>query len=129
MTEPTPMPAGAPAPPAPAPAKKKRGPLTIIGIVVVVLAILGVAAYKFVLPAIAESQFKVGACINYYPPSDTPTTTNQQISVVDCSSGDAKAKIIAVLDGKTLNDADASCPANWEAAAESDKGLLCLVAA
>jgi hypothetical protein len=131
--------AGVPAGPPPllvpaAPVKPKAGKrvlTTIVSIVVAIVVAVGLFALKSVLfPTKTVSDFQVGKCVDQL---STSTTVQQTAvpNVVDCSDSSAKAKIIGVYDGKSVADADTSCPSATIAALELTKTtggttLVCL---
>jgi hypothetical protein len=127
MTDTTPAPTGTPA---------KKSPWRIIGPVIGVLIVLGGIVYQVVLPAIADSKYKVGACLDFIPTSTVSTSLTEDPKVVDCNDSAAQSKIIAAIEGKTLSDAKTACPTEWVAAISFDAQsffskdkLLCLVEA
>lgn len=139
MTEPTPPAGNVPAAPqpgatAPAPMQpaeahqqpaKKSNSRRIISIVVLVLIVGGGILVRFVLPAIEDSKWKVGACVNYMPTSFIETSADDA-GVVGCDDASARAEIIAVFEDSTLNDADELCPSNWVASMTRDTTMYCL---
>jgi hypothetical protein len=126
MTELTPNPVpGAPAPvPAPTEPAKKGGAGKVIGTIVVVLVVLGGLFVKFGLPYLEASKFEVGTCLDV--DLDGPDGTIDEINAVDCSSSDAKSKIVAIFDG-TVEDTDRLCPATAIAGVQRDDKLFCVV--
>jgi hypothetical protein len=130
MTEPAPLDAPAPTPPpAPAPpAKKKRGAAGAIIIwIIIALAIVGVAYWRFVIPVLEDRKFVVGACLDIDPQGGDAVAVNP--NVVDCGSSTAKSKIVAVFDGKHNADAQSVCPSEYVASMERKDKLFCLVQA
>jgi hypothetical protein len=127
MTELTPNPVpGTPAPvPAPTePEKSKGGARKVISTIVVVLVVLGGLFVKFGLPYLEDQKFKVGACLDV--DLDGPDGNIDEINAVDCSSSDAKSKIIAIFDG-TVEDTDRLCPETAIAGVQRDDKLFCVV--
>jgi hypothetical protein len=128
LTPPNPIPGGTPAPegtPAPTePAKKKGSTGKIISTVFIVLVVLGGLFVKFGLPYLEASKFEVGTCLDV--DLDTPDGSLDEINAVDCSSADAKSKIIAIFDG-TVDDTDRLCPDNAIAGVQRDDKLFCVV--
>jgi len=128
---PTPDPAttDAAATQAPEAPKKRGGGLTTVIIIILILAIAAVAWFKFVSPAIDQSKFKIGACLNTQ--IEQGTTTAKDVKVVDCSDAAAKSKIVAVFTGKSISDAPNVCPTGSVSALEAKRALggtllLCL---
>ncbi len=108
MTDPTgtpPAAPGDPAAPAPAPAAepaKSGGKGKLIGTIILVLIVAGFAVYRFVLPAIEQSKFEIGACVDYYP--QATSETNIDPKVVDCSDPSVKSEIVKIIEGSDVND-------------------------
>jgi hypothetical protein len=128
MTEPAPLDAPAPTPPAaPAPpATKKRGAAgTVLIWIIMLLAVVGVAYWRWVIPLMEDRKFVVGACLDLDPNGIDTISVNP--NVVDCGSSAAKSKIIAVFDGKHNADASSVCPNEYVASMERKNKLFCLV--
>jgi hypothetical protein len=89
--EPVPAPAGAPQ----QPDAKGGGGRRIIGIVVTVVVLAAIGIFRFVLPAIEDSKWKEGACLDYYPTG--LVEFNIDAKVVDCADGSAKSRIVGVF--------------------------------
>lgn len=75
--------------------------------------------------------YAVGSCVDAISLSARPEETSVP-KVVDCSDPAARARVVAVHDGKRFSDARLVCPATAEAAAEIRKArggtfLVCLV--
>ena len=123
MTDTTPAtPTGTPA---------KKSPLRFLGPIIGVLVVIGGIVYAVVLPMLADNKFKVGACLDTMPGSTIATVVDPK--VVDCGDAAAQSKIIATLEGKTLDEFEDACPPETLAAigfkASSPLGkdkLLCL---
>jgi hypothetical protein len=135
MTETTPPPPSATGLPAPTAPSTSKSPWRVIGpIVAIIVVIGGYVIFKGVIPAMADNKYKVGACLDTIPTSTTSQTLDTKPKVVDCTDSAAKSKIIAAIEGKTLDDAATACPSDWQAAISfkassiitKDK-LLCLV--
>lgn len=93
-----PVPPGTPVPPpveAPQQPAKKGGSGRMVSIIVGVLVLGAIAVFRFVLPAIEDSKWQVGACLDYFPTDVIEYDVKPNI--VDCSDGAAKSKIVGVL--------------------------------
>ena len=106
-TPPAPAPGDPTAPPAAEPAKGGKGKL--VGTIVLVLIVVGFLAYRFVLPMIEQSQFKVGACVDYYPTAISESNIDPK--VVDCSDAAAKSEITEVLETSDVEQCGAPATA------------------
>src|SRR5262245_60931692 len=138
MTESTPPQWGAPAPGGPAPSEtpapaetpqqpaKKGGSGRLIGIIVAVLILAAIAVFRFVLPALEESRWQEGACLDV---SATGSSVVIDPSVVDCGSAEAASRIVAVVANGNLDNFEALCPAETVSALqrEGETDLYCLV--
>jgi uncharacterized membrane protein len=113
-------------PPGAAPAeapKKSGGARKLLSIIIPVLVVAGFIVYRFVLPAIEDAKYKVGACTDV---SLTSNATQVEANVVDCASAEALSKIIAIRTDTPLSAADTACPEEWIVAVERKGDLLCL---
>jgi hypothetical protein len=126
MTDPTGTPPAAPAPgdptapPAAEPAKS-GGKGKLIGTIVLVLIAVGFIAFRFVLPMIEQSKFKVGACVDYYPVAISESNIDPK--VVDCSDSAAKSEITEVLETTDVEQ----CAAPATAGIQIDSKMYCIV--
>lgn len=98
VTAPLPPPAGVPLPPA------KSGPRLRVVPTLLLLLVLGViVTLAFVLPAIENERWKVGACLDYYPVDQVELDVNANL--VDCANDEVRSVIVGVFGGgATLDD-------------------------
>lgn len=116
-----------PAAPAEAPQQpaKKGGTRRIISIVVLVLIVGGGILVRFVLPAIEDSKWKVGACVNFLPTSIIETSADEA-GIVGCDDASAQSEIVAVFEDSTNAQAEELCPSNAVASMTRDTTMYCL---
>lgn len=124
-------PYGAPPPAAAPPPKKKSNALKIVLAVVGVLVVLcGVGIFALARLVSSALDFSAGNCVNVMPTSEVAVEVTP--IAVSCDSAEAQAKIIAVHEGKTLDEADTLCATDpsYIAALQLSRGssvtLLCL---
>jgi hypothetical protein len=115
-------------PAAEAPAKKSGGARKIISIVVPVLIVAGFIVYRFVLPAIEDAKFKVGACVDQIATSTVVTTSTEDPNIVDCNDAAARARIIEVIENSSISQLDTACPAEAVAGFTRGDTLYCVAA-
>lgn len=130
------FPAGTPAPGAPGAApSKKRGVMrrVLVYVVGIVVVLGGGFAYRY-FTGDPETRAEVGSCIADVPAvSEGQEAKANNAKVVECTSADAKYKVVGRFEDKTKTEADTLCgeiaetEAIFTSIGSSGKGLvLCL---
>lgn len=107
--------------------------ILLAGLIVGVVGAVILVGLNFLRDRLGPSaeDFAAGECIDSISLSANPRETSVP-NVVDCSDPAARARVVAVHDGRRFSDAQLVCPATAEAAVEVKKArggsfLLCLV--
>jgi hypothetical protein len=132
---PAPYPGG----PVPPPAKKNTGKvLGIVGgvIVVVIAACIGIGVFAFNSAKKDPANAKVGNCLAGQTMDSTTAQPVNDVKIVDCTSTDAKYKVVGVVENKTesqFRTDDKICSAYttaesalWQGTPGKSGSVLCL---
>lgn len=120
-----PIPPGTPAPAAtPEQPAKSGGGRRIISIVAAVVVLGAIGVFRFVLPAIEDSKWKEGACIDYYPAGLIEFDIDP--NVVGCTDDAAKSKIVGVF-GSDATIEENCVPLGAFASVERGDKTYCIV--